>query len=98
MSVFVCAMGKEQGQFYLNPSVTDMMRRSIRSGYHRKAELDFIWVVLLCSDMAVFSEPCSSIPRSCPWDSGAIQKRPSSKDRGRGSRAQWAGSYKGGGC
>lgn len=38
------------------------------------------------------------IPCSCPWDAGAIQKRYSSEERARGSRAQWAGSCKGGGC
>lgn len=30
--------------------------------------------------MAVSSVPCSSIPHSCPWDAGAIQKRHFSKE------------------
>lgn len=56
----------------------------------------FICVVLLCSDMPVCSPFCfsapdprhsASIPHSYPLDTGAIQKRHSAKERGRGSRA-----------
>lgn len=53
-----------------DPNLThmDVSRSAFISGYGSKPELDFIWVVLFCSDRAVSSVPCSSIPCSCPWD------------------------------